>query len=63
MEVDKLTAENKQIIKENRRCERQIATQEEDRQFLIKQLVQVKKEVIDTSYNPFSLLSYSYNNY
>lgn len=42
--TDKLTAENKNYLKENRRFKRQLKTQEEDREFLIKQLVAVKKE-------------------
>jgi hypothetical protein len=42
--TDKLTAENKNYLKENRRFKRQLKTQEEDREFLIKQLVCVKKE-------------------
>lgn len=42
--TDKLTAENKSVLKENRRFKRQMKTQEEDREFLIKQLVSVKKE-------------------
>jgi hypothetical protein len=42
--TDKLTAENKNVLKENRRFKRQLKTQEEDREFLIKQLVSVKKE-------------------
>jgi len=42
--TDKLTAENKAVLKDNRRFKRQMKTQEEDREFLIKQLVAVKKE-------------------
>lgn len=42
--TEKLTAENKNYLKENRRFKRQLKTQEEDREFLIKQLVAVKKE-------------------
>jgi hypothetical protein len=42
--TDKLTAENKRLMKENRASKRQLKTQEEDREFLIKQLVSVKKE-------------------
>jgi hypothetical protein len=42
--TDKLTTENKNCLKENRRHKRQLKTQEEDREFLIKQLVAVKKE-------------------
>lgn len=42
--TEKLTAENKNFLKENRRFKRQLKTQEEDREFLIKQLVAVKKE-------------------
>lgn len=42
--TDKLTSENKSVLKDNRRFKRQMKTQEEDREFLIKQLVSVKKE-------------------
>jgi hypothetical protein len=42
--TDKLTAENKNLMKDNKRLKRQLKTQEEDRGFLIKQLVAVKKE-------------------
>jgi hypothetical protein len=44
VETDKLSGENKSVLKENRRIKRQLKTQEEDREFLIKQLVAVKKE-------------------
>ena len=36
---DKLTAENKNVLKQNRTLKRQLATQAEDREFLVKQLV------------------------
>ena len=42
--TDKLTSENKNVLKDNRRFKRQMKTQEEDREFLIKQLVAVKRE-------------------
>lgn len=42
--TEKLTGENKNFLKENKRFKRQLKTQEEDREFLIKQLVAVKKE-------------------
>jgi hypothetical protein len=42
--TDKLTSENKSVLKDNRRFKRQMKTQEEDREFLIRQLVSVKKE-------------------
>lgn len=42
--TEKLTSENKHYLQENRRFKRQLKTQEEDREFLIKQLVAVKKE-------------------
>jgi len=42
--TDKLTGENKKLVNENRRCKKNLKTQEEDREFLIKQLVSVKKE-------------------
>ena len=42
--TEKLTGENKGYLKENKRYKRQLKTQEEDREFLIKQLVSVKKE-------------------
>lgn len=41
--TEKLTQENKKCIKENRSFRRQLKTQEEDREFLIKQLVVVKR--------------------
>ena len=37
--TDKLTAENKNVLKQNRQLRRQLKNQEEDREFLIKQLV------------------------
>lgn len=42
--TEKLTEENKNVQKENRRVRRQLKTQEDDREFLIKQLVAVKNE-------------------
>jgi hypothetical protein len=42
--TEKLTSENKSYLKDNKRFKRQLKTQEEDREFLIKQLVTVKKE-------------------
>ena len=41
---DKLSAENKVLTRETKKYKRQVKAQEEDREFLIKQLVQVKKE-------------------
>ena len=42
--TESLSTENKALLKENRKATRAAQTQEQDRQFLIKQLVQVKKE-------------------
>ena len=42
--TDKLTAENKLFIRENRRLQRQLQTQEQDRTFMLQQLVAAKKE-------------------
>ena len=43
--TDKLTSENKVFLKDNQRYLRQLQTREEDRAFLIKQLVAAKKEI------------------
>jgi hypothetical protein len=43
--TDKLTSENKVFLKDNQRYIRQLQTREEDRAFLIKQLVASKKEI------------------
>ncbi len=42
--TDKLNAENRIFLRENKRCQHQLQTQEQDRAFLMKQLVTVKKE-------------------
>lgn len=41
---DKLTSENKVLLQQNQTLQRTLKTQEDDREFLIKQLVSVKKE-------------------